>query len=81
MYISKLPIRTIDFDNPDEKAQHDKMVTLVESMLDLHKQLPSASGQAKKVIEQQIARTDREIDSLVYQLYDLTPEEIAIVEG
>ncbi len=27
------------------------------------------------------AATDRQIDALVYQLYDLTPEEIAIVEG
>jgi hypothetical protein len=24
---------------------------------------------------------DRQIDNLVYELYDLTPEEIAIVEG
>jgi len=27
------------------------------------------------------ARLDRQIDNLVYELYDLTPEEIAIVEG
>jgi len=26
-------------------------------------------------------RLDRQIDSLVYELYNLTPEEIAIVEG
>jgi len=25
--------------------------------------------------------TDKQIDKLVYELYDLTPEEIAIVEG
>ena len=24
---------------------------------------------------------DRQIDQMVYQLYDLTPEEIAMVEG
>jgi hypothetical protein len=29
----------------------------------------------------QLAATDRAIDTLVYQLYDLTPAEIAIVEG
>lgn len=29
----------------------------------------------------QIDATDRAIDALVYKLYDLTPEEIAIVEG
>jgi hypothetical protein len=27
------------------------------------------------------ATLDRQIDRLVYELYDLTPEEIAIVEG
>ena len=35
----------------------------------------------KKTIEQQIKVTDRQIDQLVYELYELTDEEIAIVEG
>ena len=30
---------------------------------------------------QQIATTDKEINALVYKLYDLTEEEIKIVEG
>ena len=29
----------------------------------------------------QIAATDKEINQLVYQLYGLTDEEIAVVEG
>ena len=29
----------------------------------------------------QIAATDRQIDRLVYELYELTEEEIALVEG
>jgi hypothetical protein len=32
-------------------------------------------------LKAEIDRTDREIDQMVYQLYDLTEEEIAIVEG
>jgi hypothetical protein len=32
------------------------------------------------VIERQIEATDREIDRLVYELYGLTEEEIALVE-
>jgi len=31
--------------------------------------------------ENKCATLDRQIDNLVYELYDLTPEEIAIVEG
>ena len=30
---------------------------------------------------QQIAATDKEINRLVYQLYDLTDEEFAVMEG
>lgn len=32
-------------------------------------------------IETQISATDRRIDRLVYELYDLTDEEVALVEG
>jgi hypothetical protein len=35
----------------------------------------------KKLYQRQIEATDREIDALVYELYGLTEEEIAIVEG
>ena len=35
----------------------------------------------KEMIQRQIAATDKEIDRLVYDLYGLTPDEIAIVEG
>jgi len=31
-------------------------------------------------IEEEIKRTDEKIDQLVYKLYELTPEEIKIVE-
>jgi hypothetical protein len=43
-YIEQLPIQTIDFDNPTEKKQYDQMVSLVERMLDLHKQLSSLTS-------------------------------------
>jgi transcription initiation factor IIF auxiliary subunit len=33
-----------------------------------------------KTIQNEIDKTDKEIDQLVYALYELTPEEIAIVE-
>jgi hypothetical protein len=31
--------------------------------------------------ESDVPRLEAEIDKLVYELYDLTPDEIAIVEG
>jgi hypothetical protein len=60
----------------------NRMVKLVDSMLAMHKQLASAKGEAQRgAIQRQIEATDREIDRLVYDLYGLTKEEIAIVEG
>ena len=57
------------------------MVELVEGMLDLHKRLASArTAQDKTVIQRQIDAVDNQIDQLVYQLYNLTDEEIGIVE-
>ena len=35
----------------------------------------------KTRIQRQIDSTDRQIDNLVYELYELTPKEIEIVEG
>jgi hypothetical protein len=79
--INNTPVRVIDFSNKADKARHDKMVSLVERMLKLHKDLPKArSAPDKTAIERQVAATDKQIDALVYELYGLTKEEIAVVE-
>jgi type II restriction/modification system DNA methylase subunit YeeA len=58
------------------------MVTLVELMLSLHKQLAGANtGHEKTALQRQIDATDRQIDQLVYELYGLTDDEISIVES
>ena len=76
-----IPIRTIDFDNPADVAMHDKMVTLVDEMLDRHRQLPGLTGEARKIAERLIETVDSEIDALVYRLYGLSEDEVANVEG
>jgi adenine-specific DNA methylase len=81
-YFGELPIRNINFDDHEDKAVHDKIVSLVEQMLDLHKQLPDVkTSHEQTLIQRQIDATDWQIDKLVYELYGLTEEEIAIVEG
>jgi len=53
-----------------------------DRMLDLHKQIAAAKTPVEKTrIQRQIDTTDHDIDKLVYELYDLTEEEIKIVEG
>ncbi len=79
--LKQLPVRIVDWVDPDDKLRHDLMVQLVQQMLDLHTQLTAAKTPTDKTaIQRQIDATDRRIDQLVYQLYDLTPEEIRIVE-
>lgn len=44
--------------------------------------LRAATADSEKSVRQNAApATDRQIDQLVYELYQLTPEEIALVEG
>jgi hypothetical protein len=80
-YIERLPIRTIDFSDPEDVALHDQMVGLVERMLSLHERLAGARIERERmVIGSQISATDRQIDRLVYELYGLTDEEMDVVE-
>jgi len=80
--IKQLPIRTIDFSDPADKGRHDRLVEMVENMLAWHKELAAAkTPQEKTLLERQIAGMDKDIDRLVYELYDLNDEEIALVEG
>ena len=58
------------------------MVSLVEQMLSLNKQLQTAKTDHEKTsLQRQIDVTDKQIDLLVYELYGLTEDEIRIVEG
>ena len=68
--------------NINEKAKHEKMVGLVDSLLGMNKQLTATKSAAQKaIVQRQISAMDAAIDRLVYDLYGLTAEEIALVEG
>ena len=60
---------------------HDRIVELVDKMLQLHNDLPDSAGEGRRILNAQIQRTDREIDALVYKLYGLSEDEVAIVKG
>lgn len=74
-------LRSFPFPAKPNLKISDTLVTQVERMLQLHTDLAAAkSPDAQTRLQREIAATDRAIDQLVYQLYDLTPEEIALVE-
>ena len=78
----RVPYPQLDLKNNTHKESHDKMVKLVERMLGLHKKLTAAKVPNEKTqIQRQITATDKQIDNLTYELYNLTEEEIKIVEG
>jgi hypothetical protein len=80
--LASLPLPTINLSDPTDKSRHDRMVSLVEQMLALHKQLASAkTDHEKTALQRQIDTTDKQIDELVYELYGLTEDERRIVEG
>jgi len=67
-YIGKLPIKKITFQNQPIANQ---IITLVDQILLAKKQNPEADT----------SHLEQEIDHLVYKLYDLTDEEIKLIEG
>lgn len=82
IFFKDFPIHNTVASNMTEEKKHNRMVSLVNRMLDLHRQLHAATlPQQKDLLQRQIDATDREIDNLVYELYGLTAEEIKIVEG
>ncbi len=80
--LTDFPIRVIDPANKTDVAAHDRIVALVEKMLDLHKQRATAkTPHEQTALDRQISATDAQIDRLVYDLYGLTEDEIKLVEG
>ena len=80
-FTQQLPIRFIDFHNPDERAIHDQIAGFAQQMLELHKRLDIIhSPFDKEVLQRQTDAIDKQIDHVVYQLYGLTDKEIRIVE-
>jgi type I restriction-modification system DNA methylase subunit len=81
--IGQLPIRRINFDDPEDMARHDRMVEMVEEMLRLQKEHAEAEAlkeDRRHDLARRIEQLDAQIDGLVYELYGLTEEEIDVVE-
>jgi len=60
---------------------HAKLISLVERMLELHKRPTARLPQEKESLQREIESTDVMIDRLVYELYELSEEEVRIVES
>ena len=63
-------------------ANQQKLISEVARLLALYKNFSKVrTPHEQTLLDRQIATTDRQIDELVYELYDLTSAEIKIVEA
>lgn len=81
-FLEKIPLPLIDLSDKQDKEIHDKIVTLVENIITLNKKLSAEKNpNSITIINRQINALDKQIDALVYKLYNLNDEEIKIIEG
>jgi hypothetical protein len=81
-YMEKVPIRVIDANEPADQSRRTRIVSLVDQIQALQRQLATERTPDEHArLQRQIDATDRQIDRLVYELYGLTEDEIKIVEG
>lgn len=80
--LNELPIIQIDEEDRESKVRHNEIVKNVELLLKLNNDLKTeAKSTTREQIQGRIAHSTQRIDELVYQLYELTPEEIVIIES
>jgi len=81
-YIESTPVKIINSNVLSETSLHSAIITNVDLMLQLNKDLEEATlPDQKEQLKARIGHTDDKINRMVYQLYGLTEEEIAIVEN
>ena len=79
--LHSVPVKPIDFQNKNEKKIYDDIIKLVDLLINKNRETKSIT-QAKEVEEHKnkIDYNLSKIDDLVYQLYNLSSDEIRIVE-
>jgi adenine-specific DNA-methyltransferase len=79
--IRNFPIPNLDISNRADKAHHDQIVQKVQAMLDTRKEFARVkTDKDRAYCENKCAALDRQIDRLVYDLYEMTDSEIQILE-
>ncbi len=80
-YLNQLPILSKVENNTKDVGLCNKIAELSSQMLHLHQQLKGIKVAADKTaLQRQIDATDEQIDRLVFELYELTPQEIDLIE-
>jgi hypothetical protein len=80
--LTEMPIRFIDEKNKNDKSLQAEIIKNVDMLLKLYPEISETKLQTKTdQLEGRLEHCVSKIDEAVYQLYELTPDEIKIVEG
>lgn len=78
---SRIPMPVIDLSNPSHKEGHDKIVVLVDNIIELNKKVNTEKNpNSLNMINRQILACEKQLNVLIYKLYDLSENEIKIIE-
>lgn len=76
-FIATLPIYKIDFENPTEVARHQRIVEMVQNIMQLKEQLASAPNAARcTVLEHSITAINAELNIAIDELYQVESQEV-----
>lgn len=81
-YIGKFPLPALDYSKPSCEAVKKQLVNLVNTMQELNKKLllvKEKYSYEKDDLQQELQKTDNAIDSIIYQLYGLTENEVELI--
>jgi len=81
-YLKKLPICSSNLAKESSEALRVQMCEFTSRIISLNEHFAEArTNHEQTILQHQIDAMDRQIDRLVYELYGLTEDEIAVVEG
>ena len=80
--LKQLPIRNLVLEKKTDKEKHEEMVRLVEQRLQMQEKAnQSKMPEEREMFSRQTKNLDEQIDRAVYALYELSKEEIDLIEG
>ncbi|MBE6513486.1 MAG: restriction endonuclease subunit M [Methanobrevibacter olleyae] len=81
-YLKEFPVPKLDLNNQNVLEIHDNIVNNVKKQLELYQKINnSKTPNEMKILKNQIEFNENSINQLVYKLYNLTEEEIDIIEN
>lgn len=79
---SRIPMPVIDLSNSSHKEVHDKIVVLVDNIIELNKKVNTEKNpNSLNMINRQILACEKQLDNLIFSIYNLNDEEKKIIEG